>query len=261
VTVTKDPSIGIGVDIGGSGMKAALVDLHTGSLASERLRIDTPKPATPTAMLGVLVELVSRLDHPGRVGCAFPAVVRHGIVGSAANIDASWIDVDAGTMFSRATGRDVVVLNDADAAGTAEITFGSGKGVAGVVLVLTFGTGIGSGLFVDGRLVPNTELGHLELDGTDAESRASAKARERDRLSWRKWASRVQRYLEHVERILSPELIVVGGGASKEADRWLPSIDIATPIVPARMQNSAGIVGAALAAQTGVDPGSTAPAR
>lgn len=245
----RPPRLGFGVDIGGSGMKAALVDLDSGRLASERYRVDTPKPATPEAMSEVFREIVEHHRWSTRVGCAFPAVVRNGVVGSAANIHESWIDVDAAELFAAATGCEVLMLNDADAAGIAEMRFGAGVGTPGVVLVLTFGTGIGSGLFVDGVLVPNTELGHLELDGADAELRASAKARERDRLSWKQWAALVQRFLEHLERIFTPELFVVGGGASKQADRWLPLIEIETPITPARMRNSAGIVGAALAAE------------
>jgi polyphosphate glucokinase len=249
MTSLRPPRLGFGVDIGGSGMKAALVDLDSGRLVSERHRVDTPQPATPDAMTEVLRAIVEHHAWTARLGCAFPAVVRHGVVRSAANIHESWIDVDAATLFSAATGCDVVMLNDADAAGVAEMRFGAGVGSQGVVLVLTFGTGIGSGLFVDGVLVPNTELGHVELDGGEAEWRASAKARDREGLTWKQWAMRVQRYLEHLERIFSPELFVVGGGASKQADRWLPHVDISTPITPAQLRNSAGIVGAALAAE------------
>ncbi len=233
-------------------MKAAIVDLSTGELASDRYRIDTPQPATPEAMGEVLCELVAHHQWSGPLGVAFPAVVRRGVVGSAANIDKSWIDVDADALFTEVSGLDVHMLNDADAAGIAEMRFGvgalpDGSPWPGVVMMLTFGTGIGSGLFVDGILVPNTELGHLELDGHDAESKASAKARERDDLSWKEWAPRVERYLRHVEALFSPDLFIVGGGASKKPDKWLPLIDIATPILPAEMANNSGIVGAALA--------------
>lgn len=249
----NDTQLGFGIDIGGSGMKAAIVDLTTGELASDRFRIDTPQPATPDAMAEVLCELIAHHEWSGPLGVAFPAVVRQGVVGSAANIDKSWIDVDADALFSAASGCDVHMLNDADAAGIAEMQFGvgalaDGSPRPGVVMMLTFGTGIGSGLFVDGVLVPNTELGHLELDGYDAESKASAKARERDELSWKDWASRVEHYLSHVEALFSPDLFIVGGGASKKPDKWLPHIDVATPVLPAEMANNSGIVGAALAA-------------
>ena len=184
----------------------------------------------------------------GPVGVGFPAVVRNGVVGSAANIDESWIDVDADALFSEAAGLRVHMINDADAAGVAEVRFGAGRGRDGVVMMLTFGTGIGSGLFIDGMLVPNTELGHLELDGVDAEHRAAASVRDRHDLWWSEWAERVETYLRHVERLFSPDLFIVGGGASKQSIKWLPKIDIETEIVPAQMANNAGIVGAALSA-------------
>ncbi len=242
------PPTGLGVDIGGTGMKAAIVDLSSGVLCTPRLRIDTPQPATPEAMAGVVHELVTHFSWTSPAGVGFPAVVRNGVVGSAANIDASWIDVDADALFTRSAGVEVHMINDADAAGVAEMRFGAGKGREGVVMMLTFGTGIGSGLFIDGVLVPNTELGHLELDGVDAETRAAASARKRDDLSWSAWAKRVQTYLRHVERLFSPDLFIVGGGASKQADQWLPKVTIDTEIVPAQMANNAGIVGAALSA-------------
>lgn len=242
-------STGFGIDIGGTGMKAAVVDLDTGALASERTRIPTPQPATPAAMAEVAAELVRRHEWTASIGVGFPGIVRHGAVHSAANLDKSWVDVDADALFTEACGVDVAMVNDADAAGLAEMRYGAGRGVDGVVLVLTFGTGIGSGLFVDGVLVPNTELGHLELDGRDAESHAAASVRERDGIGWKEWAPRVQRYLRHLEMLFSPELFIVGGGASKSAGKWLPRISIATPIVPAAMANSAGIVGAALVAR------------
>lgn len=241
--------LGFGIDIGGSGMKAAIVDLLTGELASERIRISTPKPATPVAMADVAAELVRVHGWTESIGVGFPGIVRHGVVHSAANIDESWVGVDADAVFTDACGVDVAMVNDADAAGLAEIRWGAGRDVAGVVLVLTFGTGIGSGLFVDGALVPNTELGHLELDGRDAESYAAASVREREGIGWKEWAPRVERYLRHVEMLFSPDLIIVGGGASKSADKWLPRISIETPIVPAAMANNAGIAGAALVAR------------
>lgn len=235
-----------GIDIGGSGMKAAPVRLATGELADERLKILTPQPASPDTMTRVVAELVSHFGWQGHIGVTFPGVVRHGVVHSAANLDKSWIGVDADALFTAAAGSDVHVVNDADAAGLAEIRFGAGRDVAGVVIVLTFGTGIGSGLFVDGVLVPNTELGHLEIDGHDAEHKAAASAREREGLSWRDWAKRVDRYLEVVVALFSPSLIIVGGGASRKADKWIPHLDVGVEVVPAGLQNEAGIVGAAL---------------
>lgn len=240
--------LAFGIDIGGSGMKAAVVDLSTGELVTERFRIDTPQPATPAAMAIVVAELVDHHEWTNGVGCAFPAVVRRGVVGSAANIDKTWIDVDADKVFTDAIGADVHMINDADAAGLAEIRYGVAKKMPGVVMMLTFGTGIGSGLFVDGVLVPNTELGHLELDGHDAETQAAASVKKREDLSWTDWAVRVERYLRHVEKLFSPDLFIVGGGASKKADKWLGAISIDTEIVVASMQNNAGIVGAALIA-------------
>lgn len=240
--------LAFGIDIGGTGMKAAVVNVATGELTTERFRIETPQPATPAAMAVVVQRLVAHHGWTGSVGCAFPGIVRNGMVGSAANIDRSWVDVDADALFTEALGVDVHMINDADAAGLAEARFGAGRDRAGVVLVLTFGTGIGSGLFIDGKLVPNTELGHLELDGCEAERRAAASARKREGLSWEEWAGRVERYLRHVEGLFSPELIIVGGGASKKPEKWLPSISIRTEIVPATMANNAGIVGAALIA-------------
>jgi len=250
VTTSRSEHTGqaFGVDIGGSGMKAAVVDLATGALVTERHRIDTPQPATPAAMAEVVVELVRHHGWDGSVGCAFPAVVRNGIVGSAANIDESWLNVDADEIFTEALGVGVHMINDADAAGLAEIRYGVAAGREGVVMMLTFGTGIGSGLFIDGALVPNTELGHLELDGYDAEKRAAASARQRDGLSWPQWAERVERYLRHVEALFSPDLFVVGGGASKSPHKWLDLISIDTEIAVASMANNAGIVGAALVA-------------
>jgi len=235
-----------GIDIGGSGMKAAPVDTKSGRLLEERFKILTPQPATPEAMAYVVRQLVGHFDYQGPVGVAFPGVVRRGVVHTAANVDKSWIDTDADALFTAAAGCDVHVINDADAAGLAEIRFGAGRDVPGTVLLLTFGTGIGSGLFIDGHLVPNTEFGHLELDGADAEDAAAASARDREDLSWKEWAPRAERYLRHVVMLLSPSLIIVGGGASRKADKWLPLIDVDCDIVPAAMENEAGIIGAAL---------------
>jgi polyphosphate glucokinase len=184
------------------------------------------------------------------VGATFPAVIQHGIARSAANVDKTWIDTDVDACFTKATpsATDVYVLNDADAAGIAEVRFGAAKGVSGVVILLTFGTGIGSALLVDGRLVPNTELGHLELDGHDAEKRAAASVRDENKMSYKEWAKRVQLYMAHVERLFTPDLFVVGGGVSKDADRWVPRLELKTPVKPAELLNDAGIVGAAIAA-------------
>lgn len=240
--------LSFGIDIGGSGMKAAPVDLADGTLTADRYKIQTPRPATPDAMAGVVAQLVAHFEWSGPVGVTFPAVVRRGVTLSAANVDKSWIGTDADALFTKSVGYDVDVhvVNDADAAGLAEMRYGAGRGRDGVVLVLTFGTGIGSGLFVDGVLVPNTELGHLEVDGHDAEHRAAASARDRENLSWVDWAKRVERYLTTIVKLFSPDLIIVGGGASRKADRWLPSIDVGTEVVPAALTNEAGIVGAAL---------------
>jgi polyphosphate glucokinase len=241
-------STGFGIDIGGSGIKGAPVDLGAGCLAEERLRIPTPQPATPEAVAGVVRAVLDYFGWQGRFGCTFPAVVQHGVVRTAANVDAAWIGTDAHALFRGRTGREPLVVNDADAAGVAEVEFGAARGRPGVVLVTTLGTGIGSALVHDGVLLPNTELGHLEIDGHDAETRAADSAREREDLSWEDWAERLTRYYTRVEDLLWPDLIVVGGGVSKKADRWLPHVRARTPIVTAELRNEAGIVGAALLA-------------
>ncbi|MCX2185402.1 ROK family protein [Streptomyces sp. SKN60] len=241
-----------GVDIGGSGIKGAPVDLDRGDLAQERHKVLTPQPATPDDVAGRVVEVVEHFGWSGPVGVTFPGVVTGSTIRTAANVDKRWIGVDAGKLLAdRLGGLPVTVLNDADAAGIAEMTFGAGRGRKGTVILLTLGTGIGSAVFVDGTLVPNTELGHLELKGHDAEKRASSKAREDEDLSWEHWATRrLQKYLAHVEMLFSPELFIIGGGVSRKADRFLPLIeDIRAEIVPAELQNNAGIVGAAMAAK------------
>lgn len=241
-----------GIDVGGSGIKGAPVDLHTGEFAADRLRIPTPRGSTPEAVIGVISELVNSFDLPSDtpVGVAFPAPILHGLVPSIANLDQSWAGVNLDEVVSAALNRQVVGVNDADAAGVGEATYGAAKGVDGVVLVATLGTGIGSALLVDGILVPNTELGHLEIDGHDAESRAADSARAREELSWEDWAQRLQRYFETVEFLFSPDLIVVGGGVSKHHEKFLPLLNLRAPIIPATLRNAAGIVGAAsLAAQ------------
>ncbi|MFJ8072890.1 polyphosphate--glucose phosphotransferase [Streptomyces sp. NPDC096176] len=239
-----------GVDIGGSGIKGAPVDLERGDLVEERHKILTPHPSTPDAVADGVAEVVGHFGWTGPVGITFPGVVTSGITRTAANVDKGWIDKDAASLLvDRLGGLPVTILNDADAAGVAEMTFGAGRGRKGTVILLTFGTGIGSAVFIDGRLVPNTELGHLELHGHDAETRASTKAKEDEDLSWAHWARRVQKYLAHVEMLFSPELFIVGGGVSRKAEKFLPLIeDVRAEIVPAGLQNNAGIVGAAMAA-------------
>jgi polyphosphate glucokinase len=237
-----------GIDIGGSGIKGALVDTTTGALLTSRVRYATPSPSTPDLVAEIVARIVSEAGWDGVIGATFPAVIKHGVALSAANVDPSWIGTDVDAVFTKATTGDVIVLNDADAAGIAEARFGAAKGVSGVVIMLTFGTGIGSALLVDGKLVPNTELGHLELDGYDAETRAAASVREKSGMSFKKWAQRVQRYMSHVERLFSPDLFVVGGGVSKEAQKWVPLLRLTAPVKPAQLLNNAGIVGAAVAA-------------
>jgi polyphosphate glucokinase len=247
-TTTPGAATGaFGIDIGGSGIKGAPVDLAAGEFSADRVRIATPQPATPQAVAAVVAEVVDsfHLPHSLPVGVTFPAVIQHGVARSAANVDDSWIGTDVSAVVAAATGRQVLAVNDADAAGYAEVLYGAARGVSGVVLVATLGTGIGSCLVVDGTLVPNTELGHLEIDGHDAERRAADSAREREDLSWEAWAERLQRYFRVVEDLLWPDLIVVGGGVSKKHDKFLPLLDLRTPIVPATLRNAAGIVGAA----------------
>ena len=237
-----------GVDIGGSGIKGAIVDLDKGDLATERVKYLTPNPSTPEAVAEVVARLVKEAGWSGDLGATFPAVIKNGVAKSAANVDKSWIGTDVDKVFTDITHCDVTVLNDADAAGIAEARFGAAKGVAGVVILLTFGTGIGSALLLDGQLVPNTELGHLEIDGSDAEKKASSAAKDNEGLSYKQWAKRVQKYMSHVEKLFTPDLFVVGGGVSKNSDKWVPLLDLNTPIKPAQLLNNAGIVGAAMAA-------------
>jgi polyphosphate glucokinase len=240
----------LGIDIGGTGIKAAPVDTATGELTAERQKLTTPHPATPDAVVDVVAQLVQAFHWTGPAGVTFPGVVVNGVIHTAANLDHAWIGVDAVKTFEASTKLAVTVLNDADAAGVAEMRFGAGKGVGGTVLLLTFGTGIGSALFTDGVLVPNTEFGHVEIRGKDAERRASELAREEHDLSWGAWAGRVDEYLAHVEALLSPGLIIIGGGVSRKADKFLPLLaGLRAKVVPAGLQNEAGIVGAAMAVE------------
>jgi len=246
-------SIVLGIDIGGTGIKGAPVDIKKGELVAERFRLITPQPATPSAVSETVAELVKHFDwvdkDGGKIGCGFPAVMKHGKAYTAANVDPIWIGTDAKALFETATKCTVTMINDADAAGLAEMKYGAGRDKKGVVFVCTIGTGIGSALFVDGVLVPNTELGHIEVEGHDAETRASEKARIEQELSWKRWAKRVDKYLHAIERLFWPDLIIVGGGVSKDAEEFLPRLTVHTPVVAAQLQNEAGIIGAALSTQ------------
>lgn len=240
----------IGIDIGGTGIKAALVDTRKGELSSERLRVETPSGGEPEEIAQACVELLFQLDPNQKrsVGICFPAVVKHGFTQSAANVSKRWIGLDADRLFSKALGRQVHVINDADAAGVAEINFGAGENARGLVIMTTLGTGIGTALFYDGKLIPNAELGHLEIDGVDYESKASYAAMERENLSFPQWAERLQRYYSTLEALLVPDLFIVGGGVSKHHEKFLPLLNLKTKIVPAATKNSAGIIGAAVLA-------------
>jgi polyphosphate glucokinase len=249
--------IAIGVDVGGSGVKVAAVDVATGLLVGERRRVATPVPSTPAAVIKVIARLVERAGHEAGaescpVGVGVPSPVIDGVTKTAANIDAGWVGFDARGAMSAAIGRPVVVINDADAAGLAEMRFGAGAGAAGTVFVLTLGTGLGSGMFVDGRLVPNTELGHMEIRGRDAERRSASAARVRRGLSWKAWAADLDEHLQAIDKLFWPNLIILGGGVSKNADRFVPYLTVRPPVVAATLRNDAGIVGAAMAAAEAV---------
>ena len=238
----------LGIDIGGSGVKGAIVDVDAGAMTTDRYRIETPKPATPEAVMSVVARITDHFSWTGPVGCGLPAVVRNGIALSAANIDRSWIGTDVVALLEALTGSPAHVVNDADAAGVAEMRFGAGRGRGGVVVMLTFGSGIGSALFQNGNLVPNTEFGHLEFHGMDAEHYAAARLVEHEGMDMSEWILRVRDYLAYVASLLSPSLIVFGGGISKLFDSFASAFDLDVEVVPARLRNNAGIVGAALAA-------------
>jgi len=238
----------LGIDVGGTGIKGAPVDTTSGKLLADRFRILTPQPATPDAVTKVVAELADHFSWKGAAGATFPAVMKNGVAQTAANVDKSWIGTDASAHFSGAVGGPVTVVNDADAAGIAEMRFGAGQGVGGVVMMVTLGTGIGSALFVEGELVPNTELGHLKLGKHDAERVAAESVREEQGLSWKQWAGRLDDYFDVLERLFSPDLIIVGGGVSKKSEKFLPRLTLSSKVVPAQLLNEAGIVGAALAA-------------
>lgn len=243
----------LGIDIGGSGIKGAPVDIKKGNLLAERYRIPTPQPATPKAVAGVVAQIAKHFDWNGPIGCAFPAIIKKGVACSAANVDDSWIGTNAAKLFKKATGCPVTVINDADGAGIAEMAFGAGKGSDAYTIMFTFGTGIGSSFFINQKLLPNTELGHLELHGDDAEHYAADKARKDDDLSWEAWAGRVQEFLSHVEFLFNPEMIIIGGGVSKpkKAERFFHFLKTEAKLVPAQLQNDAGIIGAACGVKWG----------
>lgn len=245
--------IALGIDIGGSGIKGALVDTETGTMTTERIRIPTPQPATPVACIKVIKKIVKKLDFQGPIGVGIPGITINGTLYSAANIDSDWIGFDARAAIAEATGCQVVVRNDADAAALAELRFGAGHNQPGVVMLFTLGTGIGASMFVDGRLVPNLELGHLYLRGMkkDVEAYASDRARKDKDLSWEAWGQRLNEYFQHIEFLFSPELIIIGGGVSKKHTRFLPHIKTRALIVPAELRNEAGIIGAAATAVAG----------
>jgi polyphosphate glucokinase len=246
VTYTRG-SVGFGIDIGGSGIKGAPADIRAGSLIGKRFRVPTPEVSTPDAVAACLAEVLDHFQVPREthVGITFPGIIQHGVVLSSANLDKSWVGTDLGDLVRRTSGYQCTVVNDADAAGYAEVRYGVAQGQDGVVLVLTLGTGIGSALINDGRLVPNTELGHLEIDGHDAETRAASSVKDREGLTYPQWAERLQRYFEVVEFLFSPDLFVVGGGVSKDHEQFVPLIKTRAPIVPAALRNKAGIIGAA----------------
>lgn len=240
--------ITLGIDIGGSGIKGAKVNTRTGELVTERVRIETPSPSTPENCANVVQEIVNRFHYDGPVGVTFPSVVRHGVTLTAANVDKRWINCDAESLLREALALPVILLNDGDAAGIAEIHFGAGKDVRGTVAMFTFGTGIGSAFFIDGTLFPNTEFGHLLIRGKDAEKRASAKAKEDKGLKWVEWTDRVNEFFVEIDKLFTPDLYIIGGGISKKFDKFGKHLQSNAQIVPARFLNDSGIIGAAMAA-------------
>jgi len=247
----------LGIDVGGSGIKGAPIDVETGSLLAQRVRIKTPKEAEPEPVAEVVAQIARSFNWNGPIGIGFPAPIKAGVALMAANISAKWIGTNADDLFTRVTGCDCTLINDADAAGLAEMTFGAGRGQPGTVIMVTLGTGIGSAIFLRGKLLPNTEFGHLEMKGRDAEQRASDAARQREELSWKKYAGRLNKYLAFMEKLFWPDLFIIGGGISKESEKYLPLLNIDTPVVPAQFLNEAGIVGAALAVKARSNGGTT----
>ena len=245
----------LGIDIGGTGIKGAIVDLATGELVTERIRLDTPKDATPDSVGHAVGEVASSFDYQGATGVTYPGVIENGIAMTAANLDKGWIGTSLVDTIGKHIPGDEVFVNDADAAGLAEVRYGAGHGHDGVVVLVTWGTGIGTALIYDGELVPNSELGHIEVDGEEAEKQAAASVMKREGLSWEQWAKRASRYLRTLERLVWPELFIFGGGISKKPDAWLPLIECRTPVVIAKLINNAGIVGAALVAHESLTTG------
>lgn len=241
----------LGIDVGGSGIKGAPVDVKTGKLLAERMRIKTPKKAEPQPIAEVVAEIARAFDWKGPIGIGFPAPIKGGVAMMAANVSDKWVGTNADDLFTKVTGCDCTLINDADAAGLAEVKFGAGKGHPGTVIMITLGTGIGTAIFHNGHLLPNTEFGHLDMDGKDAEHRASDAVRQRQDLSWKKYAKRLNEYLTAMENLFWPDLFIIGGGISKEADNYVPLLNLTTPVVTAQLLNEAGIVGAALAAKQG----------
>ncbi len=238
----------LGIDVGGSGIKGAPVDTETGQLISERLRIKTPKNGEPEPIAEVVKQIAQAFNWSGPIGIGFPAPIKSGVAMMAANVSEKWVGTNADALFTKVTGCECTLINDADAAGLAEMTFGAGRGQPGTVIMITLGTGIGTAIFHHGHLLPNTEFGHLEVEGEDAEFRASDAARQREDLSWKKYAKRLNKYFTAMEKLFWPDLFIIGGGISKESEKYLPLLTIETPIVTAQMLNQAGIVGAALGA-------------
>lgn len=240
----------LGIDIGGSGIKGALVDCEQGTFLGDRFRLDTPAGAEPEAVAAVVSEIVKYFDWQGPIGCTFPAIIKNGVAHSAANVSDQWIGTNVAELIASSTANQVKVINDADAAGIAEMRFGNGQDRKGVTILLTIGTGIGSAMFIDQHLLPNSELGHLEIRGKDAEKRASDQTRKRKDLSWQDWGARLNEYLSHVEFLFSPDLMILGGGVSKKFSLYSPYLSLQTEIIPAKLLNDAGIIGAALVAST-----------
>ena len=238
----------LGIDIGGTGIKGAVVDTQKGELTTDRYRLLTPKPAKPVPVVETVARIVEHFRWKGPIGCGFPAAIVKNKVRTASNISKKWLGLDVVKMVEEATGCRSIVLNDADVAGLAEMRFGAGKSRGGLVIIVTLGTGIGSALFMDGRLVPNTELGHIEIGNVEAERWASEIVREREGLSWKQWAKRIDTYLKRMQVYFWPELFIVGGGVSKKHEKFLPLLTIDCDVVPARLRNEAGIIGAAMAA-------------
>jgi polyphosphate glucokinase len=244
---------GFGVDVGGSGIKGGIVDLDTGLLIGDRIKVLTPQPATPSAVAKGIAEVVNGFGWTGPLGVTYPGVVTHGVVQTAANVDKSWIGTNASDIIgAELNGQEVTILNDADAAGLAEARYGAGREQSGLVVLLTFGTGIGSAVIHNRTLIPNTELGHLEVGGKEAEHRAASSVKERNGWSYERWAKQVSRVLVAIENVIWPDLFIAGGGISRKADKWLPLLENRTPVVAASLENTAGIVGAAMAATSDV---------